>query len=126
MGKRIVSDGQVEAHQANALIQIRSMIDLLNCGGQLQQDSMTAVQFFGCAQQSLDFPERRASNKYAAHKSWDAVAKDAAAGARQLRKPELVALGMKVLDGFHAFWKECETHFKISWNEYAKRYWGIL
>ena len=119
-------DGSVEAHQANALLQIRSMIDFLTCHGRTEHDTMTVVQFFGCAKQAITFPERKAANKYAAHKSWDAVAKDAAAGARQLRKPEIVKLGMTVLDGFFAFWKECDRHLTISLNPYATRYKVIL
>src|SRR5438132_946008 len=69
-------DGYVEAHHTNALLQIRSMIDFLSCHGRLEQDTMTVVQFFGCTKQTISFPERKAANKYAAHKSWDAVAKN--------------------------------------------------
>lgn len=119
-------DGYVESHHTNALIQIRSMIDFLSCHGRLEQDTMTVVQFFGCTKQAISFPERTSSNKYAAHKSWDAVAKDAVAGARQLTKPELVALGMKVLDGFDKFWRECNKHLTVSFNDHAKRYEAIL
>jgi len=119
-------DGYVEAHQTNALIQIRSMIDFLSCQGRIEHDTMTVVQFFGCTKQAISFPERKASNKYAAHKSWDAVAKKAAAGARQLTKPEIVALGIRVLGGFYKFWKDCEKHFAISFNDYAERYKAIL
>lgn len=120
------NDGYIEAQQSNALIQIRSMIDFLCCEGRIEHDTMTVVQFFGCTKQSISFPERKASNKYAAHKSWDAVAKNAAAGARQLKKPEIVALGMKVLEGFHKFLRECENNLTISLNDYAKRYKEIL
>ena len=119
-------DGGIEAHQANALLQIRSMIDFLTCHGRIEHDTMTVVQFFGCTKQAITFPERKAANKYAAHKSWDAVAKDAAAGARQLGKPEIVKIGMTVLDGFSAFCKECDKHSAISLNAYAKRYKAIL
>jgi hypothetical protein len=119
-------DGCVEAHQANALIQIRSMIDFLTCHGRLEHDTMTVVQFFGCTKQALAFPERKASNKYAAHKSWDAVAKDANEGARQLRKPQIVELGIRVLEGFHKFWEECDRNVVLSMNAYAKRYSNVL
>lgn len=119
-------NGSVEAHQANALLQIRSMIDFLTCHGRIEHDTMTVIHFFGCTKQAITFPERKAANKYAAHKSWDAVAKDAAAGARQLRKPEIVKLGITVLDGFKTFWKECDKHLTVSLNPYAKRYKAIL
>lgn len=119
-------DGFVEAHHTNALLQIRSMIDFLTCHGRIEQDTMTSVQFFGCTKQSISFSERKASNKYAAHKSWDAVAKNAAAGARQLPKPEVVALGLKVLDAFYKFWRECDRNLTVVLNDYALRYKTIL
>jgi hypothetical protein len=122
-------DGCVEAHQTNAMVQIRSMIDFLNCGGIIQADTMIAVQFFGCSKQSIPFPDsdRKAANKYAAHKSWDAVAKDAAAGARQLSKREVVSLGLKALDGFLKFWDECKgTSLTMTRNPNADRYVEIL
>ncbi len=59
-------DGYVEAHQASALVQTRSMIDFLNCVGRIEGDTMLAVQFFGCSQQSIPFDMRKAANKYAA------------------------------------------------------------
>lgn len=120
-------DGYVEAHQTNALIQIRSMIDFLSCYGQIQHDTMTVVQFFGCTQQKIIFPEeRKAANKYAAHKSWDAVAKNVAAGARQLTKPKTVDLGMEVLGGFKRFWEESKKNLILSFNDYAERYKDIF
>ena len=120
-------DGYVEAHTTNALIQIRSMIDFLACNGQIREDTMTIVQFFGCSKQSIDFPEqRRAANKYAAHKSWDAVSKDASAGARQLSKQEIIELGMIILDGFERFRTQCMKEMKIKYNRHARRYEEIL
>lgn len=119
-------DGYVEAQTTNALIQIRSMIDFLGCHGQIREDTMTIVQFFGCSKQSIAFPERKAANKYAAHKSWDAVSKDANAGARQLSKREIIELGMRVLDGFDRFRTECMKEMKIKHNRHARRYEEIL
>ncbi|MFC1596856.1 hypothetical protein ACFL5Q_02810 [Planctomycetota bacterium] len=119
-------DGYVEAQTTNALIQIRSMIDFLGCSGKIYEDTMTVVQFFGCSKQSIAFPERKASNKYAAHKSWDAVSKDASAGARQLSKKEIFELGMKVLAGFDRFRTECTRETKIKSNPHARRYEEIL
>lgn len=82
--------GDVETHQANALIQIRSMVDFLSCKGR-EIDDMTAVQIPGCIKHNLDFDERTAINKYAGHKTWAAAQKDVEA----IKKPELVTLALK-------------------------------
>lgn len=116
-------DGNVEANHTNALIQIRSMLDFLNCEGMYQADTMHCIQFFGCNKHSIKNPFRESSNKYVAHKSWDAVNKDA----KQIGKKDTVKLGMNVLDGFFTFWNECQANgLKIKMNKYAKRYETIL
>ena len=81
-------DGFTEAHAVHALLQIRSMIDFLVGDCHIHKDTMLSVQFFGCSKQKIEFPERRAANKYAAHKSWDAVTKDVA----RVSKPEILEL----------------------------------
>jgi hypothetical protein len=115
-------DGYVAAQTTNALIQIRSMINFLGCHGQIREDTMTIVQFFGCSKQSIDCPERRAANKYAAHKSWDAVSKDVP----QVSKQKIIELGMRVLDGFDKFRTQCMEETKMKYNRHAKRYEEIL
>lgn len=115
-------DGQTEAHAIHALLQIRSMIDFLVGNCQIHRDTMLSVQFFGCSKQKIDFPERKAANKYAAHKSWDAVTKDVA----QVSKSDVMRIGLKVLEGFKKFRGECEKRNDITYNRHAKRYSQIL
>ena len=98
------------------------MIDFLVGDCHIHKDTMLSVQFFGCSKQKIEFPERRAANKYAAHKSWDAVTKDVA----RVSKPEILRIGLKVLDGFKEFRAECEKHNKIQYNKHAERYSELL
>jgi hypothetical protein len=120
-------DGNVESNQANALIQIRSMLDFLNPQDTRNDDTMRITDFNGCSKQNIECSCRKALHKYVAHKSWDAVNKDVSAEAGQLTKEDIVDLGLKTLEGFDVFMKECLKNNKVDLNHaYTKKYKDIF
>ena len=119
----------VEAHHINAMVQIRSMIDFLSCRRSRKGDPMHALHFEGCPKQSINFKLRDACNQYAAHKDWSAVSKNEDSGVKQVKKEELVKLGLVVLKAFERFRKKLQVsdgnggyRLDITLNDFAKKY----
>ena len=107
--------GDVEAQHMNALIQMRSLNDFLIDRDHNREDTMVISNFPGCTAQPSRLPERedahgRFAHTYVAHKSWDAVTKDEAAGAAQMGKPDVIRIGMELLGGFEDFWARCRSN----------------
>lgn len=117
-------EGKFEAHQLNAMVQIRSMDDFLSCSGQPRLDTMFVVHFFGCTKQdsALSRPPRAAANQYAAHKSWDAVTRQTA----QQIKRDVIHLGKKVLENFIQFQSECKASGLCTRGDAHARKYGEL
>jgi hypothetical protein len=123
-------NGTVESLHMNALIQIRSMDNFLSEYHGSRRDTMTATHFPGCSKQASRLPPPkstdpywRSPDTYTAHKSWDAVRKDQSTGTAQISKPELVRLGMAILDGFEDFWSECKAvDIGVTLKDYAAAY----
>ena len=123
-------DGNVEAHHMNAMIQMRSMNDffIAKNRGPNDSDTMIVTHFPGPHSHSdrlratgTDY--ERFAHVYVAHKSWAAAAKDPSVGAAQMPKPEVVRLGLGLLEGFEQFWEACRQNgVGTNLEEYAAAY----
>lgn len=120
-------DGDVEAHHIQAFVQMHSLNEFLTSNG--GGDDM-GIGDFGCPIQEDRLPTQgddnyRFRHTYAGHKSWQAVAKDASAGAAQMEKPEVVRRGLKLLDGFDEFWRQCGVGTRLQTGTYEEAYCRI-